>query len=232
MTDNGKIKGVIFDFNGTLFYDSDKHMAAFKNLCVRYGIPVYDDEYILTNIFGKSNRMIMRGYYKPDATDEEVKEFDRIKEDYYRDACLRDRKNLHLARGAVEFLDYLQSRNIPVAIATGSVLCNVEFYFEYLGIGKWFDLSRIAYDDGKVKCKPAPDIYIEAARKLGLKPSECMVFDDATSGLRSATAAGIGSVWAVVLPGNPSPITPDVKVDGIIADFADYEKLFSERFGK
>ena len=71
--------GVIFDFNGTLFLDSNKHAETFKALCHDYGIPEFSDEYIVKNIFGKNNRRIVLESYKPDATEEDIRWYDVYK---------------------------------------------------------------------------------------------------------------------------------------------------------
>ena len=81
--------GVIFDFNGTLFYDSVKHAMAFKELCHEYGIEEYSDEYIAKNIFGKNNRRILLESFKSDATEEEIKSFtDRTERVHHHQTCL------------------------------------------------------------------------------------------------------------------------------------------------
>lgn len=64
-----------------------------------------------------------------------------------------------LAPGAPDFLDFLQERKVPFTIATASDKENVDFYFEHLGIGKWFDYDRIVYNNGQIKGKPDPQIY-------------------------------------------------------------------------
>jgi beta-phosphoglucomutase-like phosphatase (HAD superfamily) len=53
------------------------------------------------------------------------------------------------------------------------------------------------YDDGSRACKPAPDIYLQAASNLGLPPAECVVVEDSRSGLQAAHAAGIGYIVAL-----------------------------------
>ena len=59
----------------------------------------------------------------------------------------------------------------------------------------------MAGDDPSVLCgKPGPDIYLEAARRLGFDPARCLVFEDAESGVRSAKAAGCGGIVAVPDP--------------------------------
>lgn len=225
------IKGVIFDFNGTLFYDSDKHIRAFQMFFEDRGLPVPSAEFIAERTFGKTNKVIFRDIYKADATEEELVLWGEEKEEAYRRACFASPSDMHLASGVCEMLDYLAERGIPFAVATGSDRRNVDFYFENLGIGKWFDIERIVYNDGTLPGKPEPDFYIEAAKRIGLEASECIIFDDGISGLISANAAGAGAVFAVLsLDGDNSADYADVRVDGEICDFAGYREIFA-RYG-
>ena len=84
-----------------------------------------------------------------------------------------------------------------MTIATMSEWDNVEFYIEHFHLEKWFDIDKIVYSDGKIPGKPAPDIFLIAAKKLGLKPSECVVIEDALAGIKSAHSAGIGKIIAI-----------------------------------
>ncbi|MBQ8141159.1 MAG: HAD family phosphatase [Clostridia bacterium] len=222
------IKGILFDFNGTLFYDSDKHIAAFQKFFEKRGLQKPSEEYIVKNIFGRTNRTIFSEQYRADAADEELDAYGREKEELYREACLEDMESFHLAEGAEEFLDYLKEKGIPYNLATGSDIDNVSFYFERMGIGRWFDIDRIVYNDNTLPGKPAPDVYIEAARRIGLTPAECIVFEDGTSGIKAANSAGAGAVFAVASPELDSPVTDDVRVDGEIYDFKAYISILKK----
>ncbi len=58
-------------------------------------------------------------------------------------------------------------------------------------------MTKIVYDNGHRPGKPAPDIYLEAANRLELKPSQCVVVEDSQSGIEAAQAAGIGCIIAL-----------------------------------
>jgi beta-phosphoglucomutase-like phosphatase (HAD superfamily) len=66
---------------------------------------------------------------------------------------------------------------------------NVDFVLERCAIERYF--SAIVAGDEVTRCKPDPEIYLTAASKLGLKPSECIVFEDAEAGIEAAKRAGI-----------------------------------------
>ena len=222
------IKGILFDFNGTLFFDSEYHARAFELCCEKYGMPVFDRQFMINNIFGRTNAEICMSHYIPNATEAQIEEFGKYKEKLYTDACIDNPTHLHLCEGVTEMLDYLKKNSIPYCIATGSPLENVEFYFEHLGLGKWFTMDNLVYCDGSFAGKPAPDIYLLAAKRLGLDTSECAIFEDGTSGILAARAAGAGKVIAVWEQGLPSPLNDKAQVDGVYHDFSEWKKIFAE----
>ena len=74
---------------------------------------------------------------------------------------------------------------------------NVEFYIKEFNLAKWFDLDKIVYSNGTIPGKPAPDIFLIAAKKIGLEPKDCLVIEDAIAGINSAKSAGIGKIIAI-----------------------------------
>ncbi len=190
-------KGIIFDFNGTLFFDSEKHQEAWREFSKRLRDHAFTDEEMRDYMFGRTNEDIIAYLIGKKPSPELVESFAKEKEAVYRDMCRKDYENTKLAPGAIEILDYLQENNIPHTIATMSEKDNVDFYIEEFKLAKWFNIEKIVYADGTLPGKPAPDIYIRAAEKLNLKPEECIVVEDAVSGIESARAAGIGKIIAI-----------------------------------
>lgn len=190
-------KGIIFDFNGTLFWDSEKHQDAWREFSKRLRTPGFTDEEMRDYMFGRTNEDIIKYLIGKQPSKEMVENFAKEKEAVYRDMCRKDKKNTVLALGAIEFLDYLTKNNIPHTIATMSEKDNVNFFIEEFELAKWFDLDKIVYSDGTIPGKPAPDIYIKAAQKLNLNPKDCVVIEDAVSGIESARSANIGKIIAI-----------------------------------
>lgn len=190
-------KGIIFDFNGTLFFDSEKHLEAWREFSKRVRDHAFTDEEMRDYMFGRTNEDILAYLLGRKPEPELLETLAKEKEALYREQCRQDYKNTVLASGAVKLLDYLKENNIPTTIATMSEKDNVDFFIEIFNLEKWFDLEKIVYADGTMPGKPAPDIYIKAAQKLGLKPEECIVVEDAVSGIEAARAAGIGKIIAI-----------------------------------
>ena len=226
------IKGILFDFNGTLFFDSKLHMEAFRRYFKAHGIAVPTDEYMVHNIFGRTNEQIVRQNCDPNATEADVAAFSEEKEILYRDMCLSDPQSFHLVEGAEELLDALLASKIPYCIATGAGLDNMKFYFEHFGLSRWFSLDKnVVYDDGSFNSKPAPDIYLLAAKKIGLAPEECAVFEDGTSGMISATRANTGVLVAIFDPTLPDPLTAETKPVRIVHDLTDWKCIVENDLG-
>lgn len=223
-------KGIIFDFNGTLYWDSAKHKQAWREYSkILRGTPFSDDE-MLKYMFGRTNEQIIKYAIGKQPTAEMVEKLGQEKEAVYRQMCLNDMENFHLAQGVEEFLDFLKENNIPRTIATMSDKVNVDFYIEHFHLEKWFEIDKIVYSDGIIPGKPAPDIYEIAAKNLNLLPSQCIVVEDAISGIESARDAGIGKIIAICSE-EPRELYEKIPcVGGIINHFNEFDKnLFNSK---
>ncbi len=227
MTKN-KIKGLLFDFNGTLFFDSSFHIKAFKKYFTDHGKEEPSAEFITTNIFGRSNRRIYEENFNPYPTEEECALFCEEKEGLYRSYCLEAPSLMCYAPGVSEMLDYLKANGVPYCLATGSGMDNIEFYINNMGLDRWFDLDNIVYFDGSFKGKPEPDTYLLAAKKLGLDTCECAVFEDGTSGMIAANRAGVGAVVCVYEEALPDPIVAPAACDLVYHDFKDWKGILEK----
>lgn len=220
------IKGVIFDFNGTMVFDSSIHRAVWRDFIPQHlGIEITDEQVDRT-MLGRDNANIVRQYFG-ELPEAEVTRLGKEKEAEYRRRCLLLPDVFKLVDGVVPFLDHLKQRGMPMTIATGSDFENVSFYFEHFGLDRWFDFDRVVYDDCTFPGKPSPDVYLLAAERLGLAPADCLVFEDSFSGIRAAHNAGIGHVAAL---SQVSP-APDCEcsggVDAVLYDFTHAAELFA-----
>jgi len=223
-------KGIIFDFNGTLYWDSEKHKQTWREYSKKLRGTPFTDEEMLKYMFGRTNEQIIKYAIGKQPTPEMVEKYGQEKEALYRKMSLEDKENFHLAEGAEEFLDFLKDNNVPMAIATMSDKTNVDFYIEHFHLEKWFDLDKIVYSDGIIPGKPAPDIYEIAAKRLDLPPAECIVVEDALSGIESAHTAGIGRIVAICSAESPELYKSVTYVDEIISSFKEFNRdLFMKK---
>ena len=221
------MKGVIFDFNGTLYWDSQLHYDAWIEYSkILRGTPFTKEE-MRDNMFGHTNEDIIEYAIGKKPTPEMVEKYAKEKEELYRKRCLKDRANFKLAPGAEEFLDYLKSNNIPMTIATMSEWDNVEFYIKEFNLARWFDIDKIVYSNGKIPGQPAPDIFLIAADKIGLAPKDCLVFEDAIAGINAAKSAGIGKIIAV---DSLEPVEFYQNIDGLSAIIKDFREVDKNLF--
>ena len=223
-----RLKGILCDFNGTLFFDSDLHMKAFRRIYENYGKPVPTDEFMIQKFFGRTNETIYLENFDSNASREDIVKFTDMKENAYRDLCLEHSDDLRLVDGATELLDNIKESGIPFCLATGSDFENVKFYIKHLGIDRWFSEDNMVYANGKFKGKPHPDIYQIAANKIGLAPSECLVFEDGTSGILAANAAEAGAVTVVYESKFPSPLTEETHINEIYHDFKEWKNILAK----
>jgi len=177
------IRGVIFDFNGTLFYDTHLHDRAWDLFLENRGLKLSNSEKS-SKIHGKNNSQIFKGLFGEGLSKEEIKNLIVEKEGLYQELCQKE--SMELAPGAIEFLEFLGGQMIPFTIATASDLYNVEFYFKNLPLAKYFEFDKVIYNDGSMKSKPSPEIFIRAMQVLNILPEETMILEDSISGIRAA----------------------------------------------
>ena len=199
-----KYKAIIFDFNGTLLWDTHLHNQAWDRFLAKYGFN-FSDQQKNQIIHGKQNQDIFKALFNQTLSNAEIEQYVLEKEHLYQELCLEEK--LPLGPGVEAFLDHLKQQNIPFTIATSSGIENVSFYFEHYDLKRWFSLDSIVYNNGKIKSKPSPDIFLVAMEKLGCTPEQAIVFEDSPTGILSAQAANAGKV---------------IIVDSIDGDYSEY----------
>jgi HAD superfamily hydrolase (TIGR01509 family) len=193
------IRGVIFDFNGTLFWDTDLHNQTWDRYLTRYGIRLSDTEKHL-HLHGKNNRQIVEELFGKDVSDVEVERISREKELLYQEAAIES--GLQLADGAVELIEFLIAHHIPISIVTASDKLNVDFFIDYLQLGQWFDEDKIIFNNGTMKGKPDPEMFLLAMSRMGCSPGETAIFEDSENGIKAADRARPGKLYIVNSAGN------------------------------
>jgi beta-phosphoglucomutase len=179
------IRAVLFDMDGVLV-DSEAFIAeaAIAMLAERYGVKATREDF--QPFIGKGEDKFIGGVAeKYGARIEIVADKARTYELYFQ--MIRGR--LKELPGAVDFVRECRARGLKTAIATSADRRKLEANLAEIGLSEAdFDVAVDGLQVGRKK--PFPDIYIEAARRLGLDPAECLVVEDAVSGVRAAKAAG------------------------------------------
>jgi beta-phosphoglucomutase len=204
------IKGAIFDFNGTLFWDTAFHDLAFDIFLEKHNIQLTGEEKCI-KIHGQTNPDIMRSIFGVQLTEKEINDYSQDKELIYRQLCIND---LKFAPGAEDLFDFLKANNIPFTIASSSGIENISFYFANMGLDRWFSLDKVVYNNGTFRGKPYPDGFLAAAKKLQVRPEECAIFEDSVAGIEAAENAGAGKIYIVNSYGeNYSRFSYDIIID-------------------
>lgn len=214
-------KAVIFDFNGTMFFDEDKHVISWRRFAKeKFGVDISDEDFP-THIHGHNNADILAFLAGHEFTKDEVAKLAEEKELCYQKICEEDAENLHLVKGLPEFLDLLCAKGIKIGIATASMKPNVDWYLRTFNLLKWFPLNQIIYDDGTLtKGKPNPMIYERALRALKVNSSDTIVFEDAPSGIKSAYDAKVKAVIAIEGEERRAKFEAMEEVHEVINDFS------------
>lgn len=179
------ISGAIFDMDGVLVDNLWHHVAAWRRLGEELGKSLTDEEIRAT--FGQRNQEMLRTLIGVEFTVEESARHADRKEEIYRELMAQD-----LARAEVPGLRplvaELRREGFGLAVATSGPMANVEFVLSGLGLDGVFEAVLTGADVSRGK--PHPDVFLLAAARLGLKPRECVVFEDSPSGVKAALAAG------------------------------------------
>lgn len=177
-------KAVIFDMDGSLV-DS---MWVWKDIDIeylgRFGIAIPDD--LQKSIEGMSFTETAQYFKKRFSIDMPVEE---IKKDWNQMAWESYRTKVMLKPGAEALLKYCKKNNIKLGIATSNSRQIVDMVLAQRGITDYFSCVMTSCE--AKKGKPAPDIYLLTAQKLGVKPCECLVFEDIVFGIQAGKAAGM-----------------------------------------
>ena len=185
---------VIFDCDGTLVDSMPAHFEAWCEALSIYGAG---------GIFKEDVFMAMGGRPTRDIVVEINSEYDLRLDPATiamakREAFLKRIHSITLIDEVADFARSLRGK-VPMAIASGGSRMVVEKTLRVVGVSDWFD--EVVTADDVIEGKPAPDIFLHAARLLGVVPGRCLALDDAPSGILAAQRAGM-QVIAV-----PSPLS-------------------------
>lgn len=205
-------KAVVFDFNGTLFFDEAFHLEAWGELAYELTGQKIDQQELEKNFNGVPNHVILERLVQRPLTAAEIVQLSGKKEDLYRRLCLG---HCQLVAGAEAYLDRLKAAGMPMTICSASIEENIQFFFEQFKLARWFDLAKVVYDNHEYENKVA--MYQDACAILGVDPEKTRVYEDAPSGIQCALKAGIGQVAII---STRAPSIEDRRIVGIYPDFS------------
>jgi len=178
-------RACVFDLDGTLVDNMGIHADAFATFAERHGLPPLSpaDRHALD---GKRNSEIFPVIFGRPLAVEEWRAYEDEKEAVYREISAG---RLSAVPGLHRLAAALSAHGIPIAVATSAPRQNVEHTLRELGLASF--TGCIVRGDEVAHGKPAPDVFLEAARRLGVPPDACLAFEDAPVGLEAAQRAGM-----------------------------------------
>lgn len=193
------LKGCIFDLDGVLVDTARYHFLAWKRLADELGIKFTEkDNERLKGVSRMDSLEIILELGNMKCERKKKEEFAALKNKWYVDYISRMTPD-EILPGSHDFIQELRKAGIKTAI--GSASRNTPMILDRVGIETLFD----AVADGNVvsKAKPDPEVFLTAARMLGISPDHCVVFEDAIAGVQAALNAGMTCVGI----GSPSVLT-------------------------
>lgn len=183
------IKAFLFDLNGTMIDDMEYHATAWSDILNNDLNAGLTYQQVKAQMYGKNEELLIRIFGKDHFTQEKMNEISLEKERRYQDAFLPE---LKLINGLHAFLDAAKEQGIKMAIGSAAITFNIDFVLDNLNIRSYFD-AIVSADNVKIS-KPDPETFLNCAELLGVKPEECIVFEDAPKGIEAAANAGMKSV--------------------------------------
>lgn len=172
---------VIFDMDGTLLDTSRIWVTAWDEIGRKQNIEGMGCH--IKNVCGMNEV----GWLKYLSDNFPTLDVDKFYDDVHR--YMVENLVVRYMPGAKDILDYLKTKGVKMALASGSSRKTVDHHLKEVGADGYFD-ATVCSEDVK-NGKPAPDVFLLAAEKLGVDPKDCFVFEDAVNGIKAANAAGM-----------------------------------------
>jgi HAD superfamily hydrolase (TIGR01509 family) len=198
-----RIRAVILDMDGLLLDTEAMAREVWPCAAADCGYDLPDDVFL--SLVGRTRRdsdLILRRHF---ADRFSMEDFMRACRERWEEAVARS--GIPIKRGAPELLDYLEKARIPAGVATSTSRSEAERSLEVAGLGG--RVRCLATGDEVRNGKPAPDIFLLAAERIRVRPSDCVVLEDSFNGVRAAHAAGAVPVMV------PDLIEPDAEILGL-----------------
>lgn len=185
------IKGIIFDLDGVLVSTDELHYQAWKRLADELGITGFnrEDNRRQRGVSRMASLEVVLEKAERTYSEEEKNELAERKNNYYLE-LLKDMDNSAVLNQVYDVLSELKQKNLLLAV--GSASKNAPVILEKTGLMPY--LNQVSCGLDTTKSKPDPEVFLVAAKKLNLKPEECLVVEDAAAGIEAAKAGGMRSL--------------------------------------
>lgn len=193
-------RALLFDLDGVIVSTEKNHFHAWKKTANHLGISFSEkDNEALKGVNRVDSLKHILALGKRIVPDEEFETLLHFKNEEYlssiEDLCIKD-----LLPGVFDLLNLAKNKGFNIGLGSSSK--NAPMILERLEIAAYFDV--VIDGNGVTRPKPDPEVFLNGAKRLGLSPTECLVFEDAQSGIQAAKAGGffaigVGNPWLIGL---------------------------------
>lgn len=182
------IPAFLFDLDGVVVDSNRLHVESWKEVARRHGFDCPDPEHI--GKCGLRTTAVIRDLLRWPVSEASAVQIGSEKEAIYRE-WIRD-GGISPIPGVQDFVSKARRLGIPCAVGSSAPRENVDLCLQALGLETQF-LATVSGADVQ-RGKPAPDIFLSAAQRVGVAPADCLVFEDAPAGIQAAHAAGMNAI--------------------------------------
>jgi beta-phosphoglucomutase family hydrolase len=177
-----EIEGILFDCDGTLADTMPSHYEAWRRVLTRYELEMSEDRFY--ELGGWPTRRVAELLIG-----ESGRTLDAARIAHEKEALFHDLLDQVRPIEPVIAVARRYRGRLPLAVATGAVRGVCQRILRHIGVDGWFD-SIVSSEDVE-RHKPAPDVFLEAARRIGVAPERCRVYEDTDPGIEAARRAGM-----------------------------------------
>lgn len=212
-------KALIFDMDGTIVDSMPWHAKSWVEFTRRHGVNIEVPE-LMRRTTGRTGPECMRVLFEREIGDVEALALVNEKEAIYRELFT---PTFSEVAGFREFARRAAAQGLKIGVGTAGDRHNIAFALPRLNLERAPD-AIVGGDEG-LPGKPQPAIFLEVARRMGVEPADCVVFEDAPLGIEAARRAGMRAV--AITTSHPAS---ELSGAHVIAAAADFHQLMNEEF--
>ena len=213
------VSALIFDMDGTMVDSMPFHARSWEAFCRRHGIDLPADE-VLLGATGRTGVECMRVLLGEQLSEADACALVAEKEALYREIFAPVFREV---AGFRRFSQAALAQGLKFGVGTAGDRHNIAFTLQHLQLAQAPQVV-VGGDEG-LRGKPHPDLFLEAARRLGADAADCIVFEDAPFGIESARRAGMRAVAVCTTHG-----AEELAGSHVVAQVRDYEELLATNF--
>ena len=214
-----KYKAILFDMDGVLIESEFLMRHAAIQALAEYGIAAKHEDFVEFTGMGEDKFVggVAEKYGHRYTFDMKEKAYDYFGE--------RVKEMAHVPAGVKEMLMALHEKGLVLAVCSAADLRKVRYNIQAIGVDEAIFSALVTGSDVERK-KPFPDIYLEGARRVGIDPKECLVVEDAVSGIQAAHAAGMDAA-GVPTTFSKEELTERVHPEYLLNEIKELTELFA-----